>query len=293
MSLAKSYRRSGRGFSLIELVVAIVIGAIVMAIAATMITAPVDGYFAQSRRADLVDTSDRIARMLVADVRTSLPNSVRVGVFATTRTLQMLQTTDVVFYQDQAVTPGLPAQTLDLTLADAQFYAFGQFQAPLIGRYLVVNHTGLVGGTAYALANVIVSGNTATMGAPAGNATPVTLTPGFHFTNGGSPTHRMFEVSGPITYVCDLGAQTITRFSSHAIGNNIPVNAGDAQLNSAGTVMEVVATGVTGCALTCSAVPAATPCGDSVKMEIDFVRMSGSNSESMKLVQQLALETRS
>ena len=71
-------RASQRGFTLIELVITIVVGSIVVAFMAMFIVIPMEAYSAQTRRAQLVDDADSALRFMGRDLRSALPNSVRV-----------------------------------------------------------------------------------------------------------------------------------------------------------------------------------------------------------------------
>lgn len=65
------------GFTLVEMIVVIVITGIIGAMVAMFIKAPVQGYVDSSRRAEMVDIADTALRRLARDIRTAVPNSVR------------------------------------------------------------------------------------------------------------------------------------------------------------------------------------------------------------------------
>ena len=67
------------GFTLIELVTAIVITGILAAAAAVFLRVPIAGYYDVARRAALTDIADLAVRRFSRDVQTALPNSVRVA----------------------------------------------------------------------------------------------------------------------------------------------------------------------------------------------------------------------
>ena len=67
------------GFTLIELVVVIAIAGILSTVMLQFITAPVNAYVAQSRRAVLVDIAEMALARISYDVRQALPNSIRIG----------------------------------------------------------------------------------------------------------------------------------------------------------------------------------------------------------------------
>ena len=92
--------RSARGFTLVELVVTIAVGSVVVAFMALFIVMPMNAYTAQTRRASLVDASDSALRFMARDLRSSLPNSVRVTSSGTVTALELLATADGARYQD-------------------------------------------------------------------------------------------------------------------------------------------------------------------------------------------------
>jgi len=66
------------GFTLVEMIIVIVITGIIGGIVAIFIKAPVQGYVDSARRAELTDIADTAVRRMARDVRTAVPNSVRV-----------------------------------------------------------------------------------------------------------------------------------------------------------------------------------------------------------------------
>ncbi|MBY0437205.1 MAG: type II secretion system GspH family protein, partial [Burkholderiales bacterium] len=72
-------RTGSGGFTLVELVVAIVLLGIVALMVTTFATGAMQSYLDAERRAELVDGTETAMRRLQRDVRLSLPNSVRVA----------------------------------------------------------------------------------------------------------------------------------------------------------------------------------------------------------------------
>ena len=72
-------RQRQGGFTLIELVIVIVISGALSIVVMQFISAPIDVYVDQSRRARLVDAGQSVIQRLAHDVRLAVPNSVRVG----------------------------------------------------------------------------------------------------------------------------------------------------------------------------------------------------------------------
>jgi len=274
--------RRCNGFTLIELVVAIIVGAIVVGMAVALMSAPIDSYMAQSRRSELVVDADRASRMLRMDTEEDvLPNSVRIRTSGNVRVVQMIKTVPngVAFYQPYA--PASPASTqLRVSPAnDNDFYAYGRLPSAAL---LSVNNPGAGVNDAYR-----GFGSGALSAAGVANTDNVTLLPPYKFPSEPAlATHRVFTVSQPVTYVCNLTTQTLRRYSNHAFAATAPASEADAQLNSAGTIVSTVANGITGCNVTCANGPAA-PCLKSVALDITISRGTAPNVESIKVFQQL------
>ena len=103
--------RQAAGFTLIELVVVIVISAIVAVFMVLFLDTPIESYFAQTRRSDLVDSAHRISDAVTVDARTALPNSMRVNAAATA--LELLATTGVARYYGTGDNPS-PGEELTI-----------------------------------------------------------------------------------------------------------------------------------------------------------------------------------
>lgn len=244
------------GFTLVELVITIAVASVVVSFMAMFIVTPMTIYTSQSRRAALVDTADSALRFIGRDLRAALPNSVRVTVSGSVTALELLATADGARYQDTGPLSD-PALALDLTAADGAFATtvpFTQLSLPWTSNayFLSIYNVGVPGADAYQTANVITpAGTTITISAGAtANQNLVTLSPAFKFAFG-SPGQRVFLVSGPVSYVCDTGAATLTRYSGYTIASAQPTSA--AALNAAGASAALVAGNVAGCQFVLSA----------------------------------------
>lgn len=245
-----------RGFTLIEMVVTIAVGSVVVAFMALFIVTPMNAYTAQARRAGLVDASDSALRFMARDIRSALPNSVRIAASGSVSALELLATVDGARYQDNGPLAN-PALALDFTTADGAFSTtvpFTQLSLPFSSNayYLSIYNVGVPGANAYQMANVITpAGTTITVSAGAtSNQNLVTLSPPFQFAYG-SPEKRLYLVGGPVSYLCDTSAGTLTRYSSYAISSVQP--SGAAALSSAGATSSLVASNVASCSFTYSA----------------------------------------
>jgi MSHA biogenesis protein MshO len=242
-----------RGFTLVELVVTIVVGSVVVAFMAMFVVTPMLAYSAQTRRASLVDETDGALRFMGRDLRSALPNSVRVATSGSVTAVEFLGTTDAARYADGGPL-GNPALVLDFTAADGAFATtvpFTQLTLPWssTSSYLVIDHVGVTGANAYDMTNVITpAGTSLTVSAGASaNQQLVTLSPAFQFTQG-SPGKRVYIVGGPVSYLCDTGAGTLTRYSGYAISSAQAASA--ATLTAAGATAAQVAGDVAACSFT-------------------------------------------
>jgi MSHA biogenesis protein MshO len=244
-------RASCHGFTLIELVVTLVIGAIVVSFVSMFISGPVRGFTDQTRRARLVDAADSALQRISRDVRRALPNSVRTTTAGGVVALELLGTVDGGRYRAQP--PGTAAQILDFSAADGSFNVLGPFTQlakpwSSTSHYLSIYNVGVPGADAYQLANVITpSGTTiavATDGATGEDR--VTLTPAFRFAYG-SPTQRVFLVDGPVSYLCDTVAGTLLRYSGYAIDASQSNRDSHGELLGAGATTSLMANQLVGC----------------------------------------------
>jgi MSHA biogenesis protein MshO len=278
------------GFTLIELVVAMSVAVIVVAFMAMFITAPVNAYQAQTRRAELVDATDAVLRLMTRDIRRALPNSVRTSASGNIVALELLETVDAGRYRDTDAT-ATPDRELDFAAADSSFATLGQMEIPsdLASRpyYLSIYNVGVSGANAYDLANVITP-PTSTIGIS--NANPgesiITLTPGFRFSYE-SPANRVFLVSGPVTYLCDKTQGRVTRYDRYSITPAQPTS--DSHLTTTlGAVRGQVANDVSDCSFTYQ--PGAPGRSALVTLELTVSRDVGSQTERVRLLHQVHVE---
>lgn len=236
-------RRAARGVTLIELVVAIVLIGIIVAATAFFVF-PVRQSTDLVARAELTDIADNALQRIGRDVRLALPNSVRVdgstvpgSVF-----LEFLALRAAGRYRadsgsvsagndcpaDEAlVAPGDDQLSFD-TVADTCFMTIGSVPNAttiVAGDFLVLNNygPGFAGQDAYATAGTsnrrpilpVVT-------EPARERISFTSTTAFERTLHDSPGRRFYVTSGPVSYVCDTAARTITRYSGYAIAAALP-----------------------------------------------------------------------
>ena len=247
--------RSVNGFTLIELVVVIVLTTIVVSFMAMFIVGPVRAYADQARRSELVDLAENSLRRISRDVHRALPNSVRVTTSGSIVALEMLNTVDGVRYREQPP-PDDPSKQLDFSVADSAFNSVGAFTGiskpfSSTNHYLSVYNVGVPGANAYELVNVITPPGTQididTDAVPGEDN--VIMTPAFRFAYA-SPARRIFLSDGPVSYLCDTGAGTLTRYSGYNITANHSDRDSAAELMAAGATDTLIADQITVCNIT-------------------------------------------
>lgn len=284
-------RAGAAGFTLLEIVIVLAISAIVAVFMVFFLATPVEAYFAQTRRADLVDSADRILRSVVADVRPALPNSIRQSAAGGVIALELLATGGVARYYG-AGAPGDKqylgggqelAEELSIGAPDQSFYTLDLFAPSNAGNYLAVNNQGLPG--AYAMAGVMTPFSS--IGAPLppvpGEAWVQLPGAGFDFGTP-SPTHSVFVVTSPVSYLCDTNAQTLQRYTGYTPAAAQP--ATNAQLLAAGATVSLIAQNVSACSVTLVAAPASGKFNQLVILDITLA----SSGEVLPVFDEVATE---
>jgi len=269
-----SCNRSQSGFTLVEAVMVIVITGI-LAVLASSFAAPLKGYFEALDRAELSDAADTALRRMARELRTALPNSVRVsGSF-----IEFLPTTTGGRYRkEQDCSAACTGDILDFVEADTSFDVIGALPSvPVAGEELVVYNT--TPATAYAGTNVAtLTSNIATC---ALSATRLCFSGGMQFPFE-SPGNRFQIISGPVTFAC-IG-NTLWRYSGYARQAAQPNNVAVAPLNVATRAR--LATGVNCAASSFVYTPGVTQRADLVVMRLTL----SNNSDSVTLLHQVHVQ---
>ena len=250
------------GFTLFEMVLVVMISSIIAGMITSFIKRPMEGYRDMERRARLVDVAETALGRMARDVRASLPNSLRVS--GDKRGLEILHIADGARYREE---PGTnPGTSQDHTAATDWLDFSGDTQFNLLGRltHLDPNYgQALAAGTRLAIYNTStnVYSDAATSANP-GVITPstttitvnddvdedqITLSSAFEFPLR-SPRQRVYLVETPVSYLCDLVGETITRYDSYTINATQPTDPGTAPLNAGASAL--VTNRVTGCEFT-------------------------------------------
>lgn len=222
-----------RGFTLIELVIAIAISAMVMVFVAMFMGAPLAAYETQSRRTALVaDTSGAWPRM-VTDLRAALPNSLRARRNGNFVVIEMLAVESVARYMDP---PSAPFRTA------------GRLPPGVYNdRYLWVNNSAAPDADPYSVpGSMTPAGTVISIVDGATGESVVTPAPAAAFAVN-SPRHRIYLLSGPVTYLCDEGQGTLRRYAGYSISAAHTTRDTPGELAAAGASNALVTQGLTSC----------------------------------------------
>lgn len=269
-----------RGFSLIELIVALTVSVVVVGFIATFIAVPVRAHVAQVRRGELAASAETLTRAMAEDIRTALPGSPRAYVNGGRVVLELIPVLGVVRYCD-TVGANCP-DSLDFTVADAQFDVLEDSQDVAAGFVAVTDNDPTDGASAqdaYSLTNVIAAAQDTTAHLVRLQAPP------FLFLDS-SPNNRAFLVSDVTRYECDPNARTLRRFRNLSL----PAAVGPAP---GGAASDVIARDVTACRFTFVAPPAPPQRpqnGGLVIVEITISRVTEGTAENLRVVKQLTVE---
>jgi MSHA biogenesis protein MshO len=270
-------RPSQHGFTLIELVISISVSAVVLIFVVLFLGPPIDSYFTQTRRADLLNAQVSAWRPMEADIRQAVPNSARTR--PNGLALEVLLTLDSARYM------GDPSAGANFTIAGilenagrypgTATYASIDSGPPArpAGPYtpgVIARITGLD-----AAQNVATGRNQITVAPPAGY--------------GAGTARRRVYLSTPVTYLCNPAQRTIRRYEGYTFNPNHAARDSDAELVGAGAASRLVARNITACTFSTTPI---TPNRPQVAMaRITATRDADpANVESITLLHQAGLE---
>lgn len=265
-----------RGFTLLEAVVVIVLTGIVGVMVSTFIKQPIDAYVDLGRRTELTDAADLALRRMARELRTALPNSVRVD--PSGNYVEFLPVRSAGRYRATLSATGT-GNILDFNSStDADFDVLGPTVTVQAGDQLVVHNLGLPGADAYEGTSRRALTTTGT-----GLSTLAYTVGGTQFPYA-SPNQRFQVIGTPVSFGCTPlagGAGSLRRYSGYAIQSTQPTTS----LASLGGADNALVTGwVAACTFTYSA--AATTRTGVVTLRLTLT----SSGESINLLQQVQVE---
>ena len=240
---------------------------ILVSIVAAFIVRPVEGYRDLARRAALVEAAESSLRRMQRDIRTALPNSVRITNTASGYALELIPVLDAGRYNNSG---GTNDEQLDVTPGggggDLQFDIQHCFRNPATrttagirlvansrgtGLYNVYNDAGSSVGTESIITpatgmNISITSATC----PTSGFDHITMTPGHNFRDNESPNRLIYVVTTVSSYLCDTAVGTLTRYYNYAIPATQPttvaaftaLNASSAQVTDRVTACNVTTT---------------------------------------------------
>lgn len=211
------------GFTLVEMIIVMVITGIVGGMVAIFLKAPIQQYVDVARRAELTDVADMAFHRLLRDIRTSVPNSVRMPAPAGSSYIEFLPTRTGGRYRANqgagtlcgVATPANAGDALSFTGADGCFEIIGPQLAFAASDAIVVGSTQSDGNQPYcnqstcAATSGVLRAYTGGVGAQS-TVSIATVTPEFP-PSAELPSQRFQVVDGAqqaVTYACvgTLGA---------------------------------------------------------------------------------------
>ncbi len=186
------------GFTLAEMIMVIVITAIIGGMVAVFLRWPVQGYIDSARRAELTDIADTAVRRMGRDVRTAVPNSIRIAGCGATPCVEFLPTRDGGRYRAEP-----PGNVLLFGGVDGSFDVIGPAINFAPGDIVVVGSTQSDGNPPYSQA---ASGVARAYNGAAGPQTTVNMTNTALPVWAELPSQRFAVVDGAqkaVTYACE------------------------------------------------------------------------------------------
>lgn len=222
------------GFSMIELVLALVASALLFAALLPFFVTPIEAMASGAHTAEVAEHAERALARLGQELPTALPNSVRVACGG--QCLEFIPVVDQADYRAQT-----PGDKLDFAAADDRFDVLMPLaSAPAAGLEVIINNqsSAATGPTsAYSADGVnnrgtIVAGTTASLIRITSKLFPAP-----------SPRQRFFVVGRPVSYLCApaAGGGTLRRYSGYATSTAQPTNT---------ALGDLIASGMVGCQFT-------------------------------------------
>ncbi len=211
--------RLQRGFTFIELVMALVLTSLLLVGLLPFLSRPLEAMVAGSRTAAATEHAGRALARMRAELPAALPNSVRIACGG--QCLEFIPVIDQADYRAQT-----PGDTLSFTAADDRFDVLMPLAAaPATGLSVVVNNLTAAGTGSTSAYSADAVNNRGTVAA---GTTAARIRIASKLFPAPSPRQRFFVVGTPVSYLCAPSASggTLRRYAGYAIQAAQPTNTG-------------------------------------------------------------------
>ena len=236
-----------RGFTLVEAILVIAITGAIAGVVAVFIQGPVQGYFDTVRRTELADAADTALRQIGRDLRSALPNSIRVTSSGAVQFLEFIPTVNGGRYWANAAGEAcFITGCSSISSVGSVIATDGEHAGDYLTIFNYYNNAGNDCGTdlpsAYCGQNIAaITGST-----DGGGQDVFSFAAAKRFyPAGGSPGKRFQIVQAPVSYVCNPVTGLLSLRTGYGFQAVQPTVAGG----------DVLAANVSGCSFQYSAGP--------------------------------------
>ena len=221
------FKKKGKqknGFTMIELMIAIVLTLIISSSIYVFIRITSNGYENTRERNVLVDAAYNSINQMKNDIEMSLPNSIRITTNGNQTFLEMMEVSGGGQYRTQLTNTGT-GDILDFTKADTSFDILSFPQQFNGSEYISIGSYGMPGLNPYN--GDTISSYTGSIGVQsnikiASKLFPIDV-----------PQHKFYIVNNVISYVCDTNNHTLTKYWGYAPNSTQPNNTSSGVLSTA------------------------------------------------------------
>lgn len=220
-----------KGFTLVEMITTMTLLAIVSGLGVSMVRPVIDSYTDAINRHGLADSADLVARRLERELHGALGNSIRVKSITNGYALEFIPQKGGGLYRSYPTISGTTGKdVLRFDQSDSSFDVIGPVPVYNNTQSLVLTNLGEGSGSdAYVGSNrsTISSSNTNTSLFSSDTA-PHTFSFSSKQFPVPSPAGRFQIVESPVTYVCDMEARTLTRYTGYGWNSTqtVPTSGG-------------------------------------------------------------------
>jgi MSHA biogenesis protein MshO len=261
-----------RGVTLIELIIAVALTAIVVSFGVSFIATPVQTLETSGQRELLANDAALASAAIGRDLRAALPGSIRARRVGSLLAVELLRVIDTSSALPDSLATGA-AQTLQLGAPDNSFETLGSFPGtalPLDSRqlYLAMHdpHSLISPYTGTGTISIAGTRIRITAGSVVGQSL-IQLTPAANFAGIGLQ-RRLYLVSGPVTWLCEPATGQLRRFAGYTMAANQSQRDSAAKLLAAGAQVALTATNLSTCQFSLQTLAAARQTSATLTVQI-------------------------